>query len=119
MEIALNVLMVERKYSGKILQDTASTDENSEGLVCVEEIMPPKTMVLPNYIARLQAYTEKECRRICRQMAEIIKISHENGLAHRNIHMNNWLLDRHVRLLLCAFGSPRPCRSFVALLLRL
>jgi serine/threonine protein kinase len=71
-------------------------EQNYEGLVCVEEITPPKSFVLPDYITTLRKYTEKECRKICRQMAEIIKIAHDNGMAHRNIHMNNWLLDRNV-----------------------
>jgi len=59
--------------------------------------MPPNTKALPNYIAELRGFTEKEGRRICRQMAEIIKISHDHGMAHRNITMNNWLLDGSVR----------------------
>jgi len=97
VEIALHVLIAERKYSGRLLPDSESTEQNNEGLICIEELMPPNTKALPNYIAELRGFTEKEGRRICRQMAEIIKISHDHGMAHRNITMNNWLLDGSVR----------------------
>lgn len=90
--------MAEGKFCGRLLPDTSSSEQNNEGLVCVEELSPPNVRVLPNYIARLRHYTEKDCRRICRQMAEIIKISHDNGMAHRNIHMNNWVLDKNVSM---------------------
>ena len=88
--------MAEKKYCGRLIPPNHNTEQNYEGLVCVEEINPPNTFILPHYIAKLKTYSEKDCRRICRQIAEIIKISHDNGMAHRNIHMNNWLLDRTV-----------------------
>jgi len=97
VEIALNVLIVERKYSGRLLPDSGSTEQNNEGDICVEEMTPANLKVLPHYIASLPSYTEKQCRKLCRQMAEIIKLSHDNGMAHRNIHMNNWLVDKRVR----------------------
>lgn len=90
----MNVLIAYGKYEGRIISDT--TDSTQDGQLCVEEVKPSFTRLLPHFIASLPKYTEKDCRRMCRQMAEIIKLAHDNGLAHRSIHMHNWLLDESV-----------------------
>jgi serine/threonine protein kinase len=62
--------------------------------------------MLPNYVASLNRYTEKDCRQLCRQIAEIIKLSHGSGMAHRNLHLNNFFVDRAVSYYpLPIFGS--------------
>lgn len=93
-------LVKERKYIGHIL---VVPDEVNEGLVCIEEILPPKIVLLPMYIARLESYTEKECRRIFREIALIVKLSHDNGMAHRNLLLTNLLVNKEVSV-----GSRRP-----------
>lgn len=49
----------------------------------------------PEYIGSLSdgAYTEKDCRAICRQLARAIQILHKAGMAHRNLHVENVLID--------------------------
>jgi len=97
LEHALEVLIQYGKYSGRMILESGTSDQNNEGLICVKELMSSNLMVLRNHIARMPSYTEKHCRHFCRQMAKIIKMAHDNGLAHRNIHLNNWFVDQKVR----------------------
>jgi serine/threonine protein kinase len=111
VEPALNILQAEGKYVGRILDD--SKVENAY-LIYVKEFTPTNAYVLPSYISRLNRYTEKECRRICREIAEIIKLSHDSGMAHRNLLLTNVLVDRTVRRRDCrmsrsVFGTRSTC----------
>lgn len=95
MEKALRLLLAERKYLGRIIAEPGG---NNEGKICVEETTPAPSSVevLPRFIANLNAYTEKECRRLVRDIALIIKKLHDNGMAHRNLLLTNLLVDRTV-----------------------
>lgn len=92
-------------YAGKFVDQEEAGNAATE-LICLEEYTPPNVILLPDYIASLERYTEKECRRLCRQIAEIIKLSHESGMAHRNLQLNNFFVDRSVRIQIfpCLFG---------------
>ena len=97
LEFAVNLLLSDGLYSARIVDYNGEGDGNfathSDDLFCVEEFVPPQSLVLPRYVARRTTYTEKHCRRICRSVATIIKLSHDNGMAHRNIHVNNFLFN--------------------------
>jgi serine/threonine protein kinase len=99
VELALNILMVERKYEGRVV------NVDSTGFICVEESKRSGTQgssrsgtrfLLADHVASLSRYTEKDCRRICLEIAHIIKLSHDNGMAHRNLHLNNFIVDKMV-----------------------
>ena len=94
-------------YHGIVVDaTTAQTDsEVDNGMICVEEHIPPEIDTLPVYIGRRGTYTEMDCRFICRQIAECINCMHSNGVAHRNLHMENVLSDRWVRLIRVSFFS--------------
>jgi serine/threonine protein kinase len=90
---ALNVLMVEGKYEETIL------DFDDNGFVFIEEARrSSKQLMLADHVASLSRYTEKDCRRICLEIAHIIKLSHDNGMAHRNLHLNNFVVGQNVSL---------------------
>jgi serine/threonine protein kinase len=72
-------------------------DSKNEGLICVEEVLPPTTQGLPNYIVQLPVYTEKHCRVIFRDIVSIVKLCHDNGMAHRNLLLTSLLVDRKVQ----------------------
>jgi serine/threonine protein kinase len=90
---ALDALKVEGKYEGRIL------DFDDNGYVFVEEAWRSSNQfMLADHVASLSRYTEKDCRRICLEIAHIIKLSHDNGMAHRNLHLNNFVVDQKVSL---------------------
>lgn len=93
LERAVRVLKREGKYTGRIVAD--DTSEDNRGLICVnEDFTPSSAKVLPVYIANLKKYTEKDCRRICREIALIIKLAHDNGMAHRNLLLTSFLVEQ-------------------------
>ena len=89
VEPAINVLMVNELYTGRFME--SSNPEEDSGLLGLQEYTPQGARLLPRYVSRLPGYTEKECRNIFRQIVDIVKISHTNGMAHRNIHINNFM----------------------------
>lgn len=96
VEAALNVLQAHELYIGRIIDSSTYEDGTGEQL-CLEEKMPPDARLLPQYVASLPVYNEKVCRDIFRQVVNIVKISHDNSMAHRNIHINNFVV-RKVRM---------------------
>jgi tRNA A-37 threonylcarbamoyl transferase component Bud32 len=90
-------------YSGRVVDQTRAQEESGEAdLICVEEIVPLGTEVLPVYVGKMQRYTERECRFICKQIAKGIQTLHQAGIAHRNLHLENVIVDRKVRALIWA-----------------
>jgi serine/threonine protein kinase len=92
------MLLEQRKYTGRIVDEPSG--ERNSGLICLEEPAPRETKsaeIFPRYIANLATYTERECRSLIREVALIIKQSHDNGMAHRNLLLTNLLVDRAVR----------------------
>jgi serine/threonine protein kinase len=115
VENAIWSLLQEGRYIGKVVVDTDSG--NNEGLICVDETLPPTAQGLPSYIVELPSYTEKDCRIIFREIVSIIKLCHDNGMAHRNLLLTSLLVDRKVCSLVCA-GCVVVCNcSLVAFLL--
>jgi serine/threonine protein kinase len=90
VEIALATIMSYEIYSGQVVERSESTDAV---LMCIQETIPPMTGSIPDFVMQLQAYTEKECRAICLQVAKCIEILHNAGIAHRNLHLDNLLID--------------------------
>ena len=94
VERAIRNLIREGLYIGNIVTEN---NGNNEGLICVEEVVPPSLQGLPNYIVQLPQYTEKDCRIIFREIVRIVKLCHENGMAHRNLLLTSLLVDGRVR----------------------
>jgi serine/threonine protein kinase len=98
----VKLLIRKHKYIGRIVpvdsnnNTTGKNINNVDGLICVEEIAPKGPIGLPKYIVNLPSYTEKDCRVIFRQIVSIIKLCHDNGLAHRNILFTSLLVDSRV-----------------------
>jgi serine/threonine protein kinase len=93
VEKAVKNLIRKGKYIGKIIQNNGGNDD---GLICVEEIPTNATYGIPEYIVQLPTYTEKHCRKIFRQIVSIIKLCHDNGLAHRNLLLTSLLVNKTV-----------------------
>ena len=77
-------------------------DENGEPgwVLCTETPMleRPLVVTLPDYIASLDVFTEKECRDLFSKCVDCLQILHETTrIAHRNLHLENFLVDLDVR----------------------
>ncbi len=94
VEKAVRALVRHHKYVGKIITDDSS---NNDDVICVEERLPNTVSSLAEYIVALPRYTEMHARMIFRQIVQIIKLCHDNGLAHRNILFTSLLTDSRVR----------------------
>jgi len=95
LETALALLESMEVYSARVVGRKAR-------MLCLEETTSPRAAVLlaPEYVGRLPRYTEKDCGAICRQLAQANQTMHDAGLAHRNIHLENVLIDQHVSVCL-------------------
>jgi serine/threonine protein kinase len=80
-------------YNGTVVPDTES---DTSGAVLVEERIPQGGLKLPYYIASRQSYTEYHGRILCRKIAEAIWALHDAGVAHRNIHLGNLIVEEGV-----------------------
>jgi serine/threonine protein kinase len=113
VEFALATIMSSGIYYGRVIEQ-AHTDQSPQGLIRVEEIQSPIVSPIPIYISRFQQYTEKDCRAICLQIAQCINIMHNAGIAHRNLHLGNVVIDpfvRNITVLVLKFHT-RVFRSF-------
>jgi serine/threonine protein kinase len=90
IQMALATIMSYGIYSARVVDMSEGEDG---GLICVEETVPPINTPVPVYIGQQDVYTEKECRDICRKLAECINILHNTGIAHRNLHIENVIVD--------------------------
>mgnify|MGYP003874695713 CR=1 FL=1 len=67
----------------------------------MEEIYPDNAQLLPQYIIqKIDDYTERECRNICREIVFRVYQFHEGGVVHRKLHMHSVVVESQVRLLL-------------------
>jgi serine/threonine protein kinase len=69
----------------------------STGLICIEEIDSPIVCNVASYAVRSRSYTELDCRRIFRNIVTCVQKLHIAGIAHRNLNLNNFVLDPFVR----------------------
>jgi serine/threonine protein kinase len=94
IQLAVQALIWDQKYVGAII-----TNENgdSNDFIYVEEKSLDTASSLSEYIVRLPSYTEMHARMIFRQIVQIIKLCHANGLAHRNLLFSSFLIDSTVR----------------------
>jgi serine/threonine protein kinase len=94
-------------YGGRIIQPNNDEQQQGDNMILLEEVLQPHMRTLPSYVVELTSYTERECRRICRQAAQIVKIMHSNSMAHRNIHFGQFVVDENVRLGFSSIGEAR------------
>jgi serine/threonine protein kinase len=94
-------------YNGTVVPNTES--DSSAG-VLVEERIPRGGVMLPYYIATRQSYTEYHGRILCRKIAEAIRALHDAGVAHRNIHLENLIVEEDVSSQI--INSAADCRAF-------
>jgi hypothetical protein len=80
-------------YHGSVVPDAES---DISGAVFVEERIPLGGVLLPYYIATMQSYTEYHGRILCMKIAEAIRTLHDAGVAHRNIHLGNLIVEEGV-----------------------
>jgi len=100
LQIALITIISANIYSAREVIERR-TDESTLGLICIEETTPPECLPIPEYLRKLPTYTEMDCRNVLRQLAEAIKTMHEAGIAHRNLNLENVVIDPLVRWLRC------------------
>lgn len=73
-------------------------DESGQGLIYMEETTPPECLPFPEFIRQsLGTYSEFDCRFVCLRLALAIKTMHDAGIAHRNLNMENVVMDPMVR----------------------
>jgi serine/threonine protein kinase len=68
----------------------------SSGLICIEEIDSPIVCNVASYAVRSLSYTELDCRKIFRNIVVCVQKLHNAGIAHRNLNLNNFVLDPFV-----------------------
>jgi len=68
-------------------------DESTLGMICIEETPSPECVPIPEFVKDLRTYTEMDCRNIVRQLADAIKTMHNAGIAHRNLNLENVIID--------------------------
>ena len=62
--------------------------------LCIEETPSPVSVSIPEFVyTELPIYTEMDCRNIVLKIAHAIKTMHDAGIAHRNLHLGNLLID--------------------------
>ena len=62
-------------------------------MICIEEMPPLESIPIPDFIKQLRTYTEMDCRNIMLQLANAIKTMHDAGVAHRNLNLENVIID--------------------------
>jgi serine/threonine protein kinase len=94
--VPINILQIYNLYAGRIVNNNIE-EQKGDNLILLEEVTNHSLTPLPIYLGQLKKYNERECRRICRQAAQIVQILHSNKMAHRNIHLGSFLVDTKVR----------------------
>lgn len=92
LQSAIARLMATGGFHGRVV-----TSQNS--YMMVEEFGSSRACVVAEYIASLSQYTELECRNIFRQIALRVLALHDAGLAHRNLHPQNLIVEKGVSTL--------------------
>jgi len=92
--------MSHQMYNFRLVDQSTNNRDEVDGLICVEEMLPPTHTALPEFISQRQVYTEKDCRAVARDLAKCIRSLHEAGIAHRNLHLENVIVSPWVSLIL-------------------
>lgn len=109
IELSLAILLSYDICSFRVVDPPPTSQHGGSpvDMICIEETADPTACSLPQYIGRLQSYSERDCRAICLQLAKSIKCLHDSGIAHRDLHVENVLVDVFVSndltKLLCYF----------------
>jgi serine/threonine protein kinase len=90
MQQAISQLLASGGFHGRIVTV-------QEGYMMVEEEISSHSVVLADFIAKLPRYTELQCRNLFRKIALAVQSFHVAGLAHRNLHPSNFVVDQEVR----------------------
>jgi serine/threonine protein kinase len=85
---AVETMIVEKVYAGKIIQSNEET-------FCVQE--SENQLIVPRYISSMQSYTECDCRLLFRNIAENVRILHDQDVVHRRLNLDNLQIDQSVR----------------------
>ncbi|XP_067932439.1 NUAK family SNF1-like kinase 1 [Watersipora subatra] len=76
--------------------------ENKDKIILVQEFADGGELY--DYISSKGKLTEKEARLLFRQIVSAVHYLHENGVVHRDLKLENILLDRHGMIKLADFG---------------
>jgi hypothetical protein len=80
------IIALRGSYSGRIVQRKSTT-------ILVEE-RADHLYSLPTYIGKLKGwYTEIECREVFRNMCRLVRTLHKQRTVHRNLHLNQFLVN--------------------------
>lgn len=92
LQIPLITIISAGIYSAREVSERR-TDQSTFGMICIEEMVRPECVPLPDFIMQLRTYTEMDCRNIMLQLAGAIKTMHSAGMAHRNLNLENVIID--------------------------
>eukprot|EP01137_Pigoraptor_chileana_P017011 Opistho-2@74453 len=76
--------------------------ETDEEIVLVLELLPGGELF--DYIVARHRLNEKEARKFIRQMISAIHYCHKNGIVHRDLKLENLLLDKNGNIKITDFG---------------
>jgi serine/threonine protein kinase len=95
--MALTTIVSSGIYNCRVIDNTASLRQPKQELILVNELQSSSNVPVAMYISQYKSYSENDCRAIYRKIVNCIKIMHDAGLAHRNLHLGNVLTDIDVR----------------------
>lgn len=81
------------------------TFESSKHFLIVMEMCSGGDLL--NYVRKRRKLAEDVAKFFFRQLIESLAYCHKKGVVHRDIKLDNILLDHHGRLKLCDFGVSR------------
>jgi serine/threonine protein kinase len=85
---AVETMIVEKVYAGKIMQ-------HNKEIFCVQE--NDNQLIVPRYISSMKSYTECDCRLLFRNIAENVRVLHNQDVVHRRLNVDNLHVDQSVR----------------------
>lgn len=86
-DIEPGIAALRSAYAGRITQQTPAA-------IFVKEVQAEALLSLPHYIGKLGGwYTEIECREVFGNMCKLVRILHKNRTVHRNLHLNQFLVN--------------------------
>jgi serine/threonine protein kinase len=89
LQRAIATLMTTGDFYGRFLA-------TQNGYMLLEEYSFPDSIPVAEFIAKKEPYTELECRTIFRQLVLRVLSLHEAGVAHRNLHPQNIVIEEGI-----------------------